>query len=185
MIIAVGKPFIKLWSGIDSNIPYYTALLLISPLVVTSIQSIGIEIQRAKNLHRSRSIAMLVTAVLSVAFTAIASPVLGYWAPAIAYFVGELLCKDVFMNWYYQQRVGLDMRFFWKRCLPVIFAAVVATAICTAGSFVFLIAGWFAFFVWGIVYTTLFAALVWFIALDSRARAAISSRIRQRNERRV
>ncbi len=59
MIIAVGKPFIKLWSGIDSNIPYYTALLLISPLVVTSIQSIGIEIQRAKDMHKFRSVFVL------------------------------------------------------------------------------------------------------------------------------
>lgn len=183
--VLLGKFFIEHWAGEGFADAYWLVLIMVAPLMVSLAQNTGIEIQRAKNLHRSRSIAMLVTAVLSVAFTAIASPVLGYWAPAIAYFVGELLCKDVFMNWYYQQRVGLDMRFFWKRCLPIIFAAVVATAICTAGSFVFLIAGWFAFFVWGIVYTILFAALVWFIAFDSRERAVISSRIRQKNERRV
>ena len=67
MIIAVGKPFIKLWSGIDSNIPYYTALLLISPLLVTSIQSIGIEIQRAKDMHKFRSVLYFVIAAINIA----------------------------------------------------------------------------------------------------------------------
>ena len=67
MIIAVGKPFIKLWSGIDSNIPYYTALLLISPLVVTSIQSIGIEIQRAKDMHKFRSVLYFAIAAINIA----------------------------------------------------------------------------------------------------------------------
>ena len=49
--IVIGQYFINVWAGNDYNNAYYVALLLIVPVTVPLIQSLGIEIQRAKNMH--------------------------------------------------------------------------------------------------------------------------------------
>ncbi|MDD4078084.1 MAG: oligosaccharide flippase family protein, partial [Bacilli bacterium] len=48
--ILIGEYFISFWAGSGYRVSYYVALLLMIPVTVPLIQSIGIEIQRAKNL---------------------------------------------------------------------------------------------------------------------------------------
>ena len=84
-------------------------------------------------------------AVLNVVFTWIASPYLGYWAPAIAYIVSIVLGNGLFMNWYYQNRIGLDMAFFWKRNLPVALASAAVLAVCKVLSAFLPVSSWLLF----------------------------------------
>ena len=110
------QTFIKLWSGIDSNIPYYTALLLISPLLVTSIQSIGIEIQRAKDMHKFRSV--LYFAIAAINNIAVKySPVYKIrraWLCAFGTSLSLVVGNIIIMNIYYHKRVGLDIKYFGR-----------------------------------------------------------------------
>lgn len=53
--VFVGEPFICAWGGEEYGAAYWIALLLIAPVTVPLIQNIGIEIQRAKNMHQFRS----------------------------------------------------------------------------------------------------------------------------------
>lgn len=53
--VFVGEPFICTWGGEEYGAAYWIALLLIAPVTVPLIQNIGIEIQRAKNMHQFRS----------------------------------------------------------------------------------------------------------------------------------
>ena len=53
-------------AGIDYNNAYYVALLLIIPVTVPLIQNLGIEIQRAKNKHKFRSIVYFLIAIGNV-----------------------------------------------------------------------------------------------------------------------
>lgn len=62
--IVIGQYFINVWAGNDYNNAYYVALLLIVPVTVPLIQNLGIEIQRAKNMHKFRSIPPFVNNVL-------------------------------------------------------------------------------------------------------------------------
>ena len=81
----LGQFFIGHWAGSGFSDAYWLVLLTVFPLGVSLTQNTGIEIQRAKNMHRARSIAMLITALFNVAFTVAVSPIVGYWAPALAY----------------------------------------------------------------------------------------------------
>lgn len=49
--IILGKPFINVWAGDGYDVSYAVTLLLIVPVTVPLIQNLGIEIQRAKNMH--------------------------------------------------------------------------------------------------------------------------------------
>jgi len=55
-IIFFGKPFIYFWAGPGYDDAYIIVLLLIIPGMVPLTQNLGIEMQRAQNLHKYRSI---------------------------------------------------------------------------------------------------------------------------------
>ena len=51
----VGSPFVRAWGGEEYAGAYPIALMLLIPVTVPLIQNLGIEIQRAKNMHQFRS----------------------------------------------------------------------------------------------------------------------------------
>jgi O-antigen/teichoic acid export membrane protein len=53
--IFFGQPFIEMWAGTEYRETYYITLLLIIPVTIPLIQNLGIEIQKAKNMHQFRS----------------------------------------------------------------------------------------------------------------------------------
>lgn len=115
-----GRPFMGFWGGKGYEESYWVALWLIVPITVPLMQDLGIEIQRAKNMHRTRSVVYFVIAVCNVA---ISIPLIRFFGPtgaavgtAIALTVGAIL----FMNWYYHNRIGLDMVFFWKSIASIL-----------------------------------------------------------------
>lgn len=173
----LGRFFVERWAGSGFADAYWLVLAMTAPLVVPLTQNTGIEIQRAKNMHRSRSVAMLAMAVVNIAVTLAASPVIGYWAPAVGYVLSILLGNGIFMNWYYQRRVGLDMAFFWRRNLPVLLAGVAVTAACLVGTALLPVGGWLPFLAWGAAYTALYGAALWLAVLDPGERSAVTSRL--------
>ncbi len=133
MFVTVGKPFIRIWSGLDSDIPYITALLLITPLLFTSVQSIGIEIQRAKDLHKFRSVLYVLVAIANMFLSIPLCTRYGEIGCALGTCVCLVLGNIIIMNVYYHKRVGLDIIHFWKEIfkfipsliLPVISAIII------------------------------------------------------------
>ena len=173
----LGRFFVERWAGSGFADAYWLVLAMTAPLVIPLTQNTGIEIQRAKNMHRARSVAMLLMAVLNIAVTFFASPVVGYWAPAVGYIASISLCNGAFMNWYYQKRVGLDMLFFWRQNLPVLLVGASVSVVCLAGTAALPVDGWFPFFAWGAAYTALLAAALWLAVLTKSERAAVTSRL--------
>lgn len=177
--ILLGRFFVAKWAGDGFTDAYWLVLVMTGPLFIPLVQNTGIEIQRAKNRHRARSIAYLCMAALNVVVTVLLAPSLGYWAPAIGYVSYIIFGCGLFMNWYYQARIGLDMVYFWRRLLPVIGVVLVAAGTCTAGSTVFPVAGWVPFLTWGAAYTFLYTGLAWIFVLTGEERLAIVSKLRR------
>lgn len=173
----LGRFFVARWAGEGFSESYWLILAMTLPLMVPLVQNTGIEIQRAKNRHRARSVALLVMAVFNVAFTWLASPYLQCWAPAIGYMASIVLGNGLFMNWYYHCRIGLDMGFFWRRNLPVLASSALVTAACLAASALFPVGSWAAFCLWGLAYSLLFAAALWLFVADEGEREAVRCRL--------
>lgn len=175
--VLLGRFFVSKWAGDGFMDAYYLICFMALPLGVPLCQNTGIEIQRAKNRHRARSMVYLFMAVLNVAFTWLASPYLGYWAPAIAYVASISLGNGLFMNWYYHTRIGLDMRFFWRRNLPVTVVSAAILAVCMVFESLLPIASWPSFLLWGAIYTVLFTLAMWFLVLDGDERAVVAAKV--------
>lgn len=175
--VLLGRFFVSKWVGDAFLDVYWLVIIMATPLVIPLIQNTGIEIQRAKNRHRARSIAYLAMAMVNVGFTVVLAPPLGYWAPAIGYVVYIVLGCGLFMNWYYHKRIGLDMAFFWRRILPVLAGAVAVTALCLLGSKLAPVASWGRFVVWGSVFTALYGAVMYLLVMDADEKAPIARRL--------
>lgn len=66
--VAVGRPFVILWAGGKEQfaVDYPVALLLFASTIVSAIQFVGLEILRAKNMHRFRAWVYLAAAAVNV-----------------------------------------------------------------------------------------------------------------------
>lgn len=174
-----GNFFISAWAGEEFEVAYQLILAMATPLFIPLVQNTGIEIQRAKNRHRARSICYLMMALLNLVITVVLAPSLGYWAPAIGYIAYVIIGPGLFMNWYYHTRIGLDMTYFWGRALPVVGVAVVATSICMLAMQFSPVTNWLGFIVWGATYTVVYLALIVCLVLTDDERTALSSKLRR------
>lgn len=119
-----GSAFLELWAGPGYEESYFVALLLMLPVTVPLMQNLGIEIQRTRNKHRTRSLVYALLAVGNIQLSRTLIPHWGCVGAAAGTAVSLILGNGLFMNWYYTRRLGLDMKLFWKtqqRLLPVWF----------------------------------------------------------------
>lgn len=144
-----GEKFIEYWAGKGYHQSYFVTLFLIIPVTVPLIQNLGIEIQRAKNKHKTRSIVYFFVALGNVF---ISIPLIDLYGPtgaaigtAIALTVGNIM----FMNWYYYCRLNIDIIKFWKSifsifpslCIPCITGCIIRRLLDLDNIYVFLISG--------------------------------------------
>lgn len=131
--IVVGKYFIRIWAGNNYEIAYYVALILIVPVTIPLIQNLGIEIQRAKNMHKFRSIVYFLIAIFNVIISIPLSKTYGEIGAAIGTMITMTIGNIILMNWYYQTKIKLNIQYFWKNivCLmPVVIISISIACIC-------------------------------------------------------
>lgn len=118
--ISLGKSFIKLWAGNNYQSSYWIGLLLMLAVYVPSFQGIGLEIQKAMNLHKARSIVYFLIAIINVLITIPASIQWGGIGAAMATTICMFCGTVLFMNWYYYKIIKLDIIKFWKSILSIV-----------------------------------------------------------------
>lgn len=175
--IILGRYFVELWAGKANTDAYWLCLIMILPVMIPLTQNTGIEIQRAKNRHKARSIIYVLTALVDILISVIFIPKIGYWATAVGYVVSILLGTGLFMNWYYHNRIGLNMVYFWKKQLPAIGISLVIICLCLLGTWLLPVNSIAMFVVWGIVYTLIFSVGAMYVGLTSDERKKTLGRI--------
>ena len=168
--IVLGQYFVYLWAGPANRDAYWLCLIMVLPIMIPLTQNTGIEIQRAKNRHKARSLIYVLTACVDIAISVLLIPYIGYWATAIGYITSILLGTGLFMNWYYHTRIGLNMVYFWKTQLPVIGLAITVTCTCILGTRILPVNSISTFIIWGIIYTILFGVGTLFTGLTNDER---------------
>ena len=128
--VAIGQSFVVLWGGGEQfRIDYWTALLLFFACLWTNIQTVGIEIQRAKNMHKYRSLVYLGVLVGNIV---ISIPLCMKWqglGAAIGTAVATLVGNVFLMNRYYYKHIGLNIPGFWRHISHLLPAMVLPTTV--------------------------------------------------------
>lgn len=116
-MVFFGRPFIAFWAGPGYEDSYYVALLLILPASIALIQNIGIEIQRAQNNHKFRSIAYIIMALLNLAISIFLCQLWGAVGAALGTAISLVVANGLIMNIYYHKKCRVDILCFWKSIL--------------------------------------------------------------------
>lgn len=161
-----GRDFIRFWVGEGYDESYVVALMLMLPVTVPLIQNVGIEIQRAKNLHRFRSLVYLGMAVINLVLTVFLAQRYGAVGAAFGTAVSLIAANGVIMNIYYKRRCGIDVPRFWANIARLSLALIPPAAV-GVGLMLFLPPG----SVWGLIgeiaaYTAVYAASMWAIGMN-------------------
>ncbi|MDO5047834.1 MAG: oligosaccharide flippase family protein [Anaerococcus sp.] len=118
--ITFGSYFIsEIWLDATYKSSYYVSIILIIPVTIASIQNIGIEIQKAKNLHKFRSILYFMIAIANLFISIPLAIKFGPIGSAIGTGITLLIGSGLIMNIYYKRVVGLDIRRFWMNILYI------------------------------------------------------------------
>lgn len=178
-LIFFGRYFINMWAGENYDGSYPIVLLLIIPVSIPLIQNIGIEIQRAKNMHQFRSWVYFFIAFGNLALTIPLAKNYGGVGAAIGTASSLIVGNGFIMNWYNHVIVGLDMRFFWKQILsfiPALIAPIIVGGIIT--NFIDL-NSLFNFLLFGIIYVFIFCISMWLIGMNHYEKELLSKPIRK------
>ncbi|RYQ70488.1 lipopolysaccharide biosynthesis protein [Bifidobacterium pseudolongum] len=179
--ILVGQYFVQIWAGRQNMAAYWLAAAMTLPVMIPLTQNVGIEIQRAKNRHRARSVIYILTAALDIAISVALIPRMGYWATAIGYIASILLGTGLFMNWYYHTRIGLNMMYFWRHQLPIIAGGVGVLAVCLIGAHFIPIHSVSVFIAWIVVYSAVFGGVFWACILNKQEKGLVLNRFAKKH----
>lgn len=178
--IFMGRPFMELWGGSKAyGESYYVALLLMIPVTVPLIQNLGIEIQRAKNMHQTRSIVYFCIAIANIFLSIPLIRLYGSSGAALGTALSLLTGNILFMNWYYDRKIGLEIPAFWKSILSV-FPAFVLPVLCGLVIRHFIrINSWFSLFVSAVIYGSVFCASVWLRGMNPEEKKMVAGMYRR------
>lgn len=111
--IFFGRPFLFFWAGANYTDAYAITLILIIPVIVPLIQNIGIEIQKAKNMHKFRSIVYTLMSFVNLIVSIPLCKAYGGIGAAAGTAFALIAANGFIMNWYYYKRIKLDIFYFW------------------------------------------------------------------------
>ena len=165
-LIFFGVGFIKLWAGNDYHESYGIALMLIVPVTLPLLQNLGIEIQRAKNMHKFRSWVYLFIAIgnvlISIPLVKLYGGIGAAAGTAIALVIGNVFV----MNWYYHKKVGLDIKLFVKELIKIS-PALIIPSIVGVLMFLYMNLNDAKLLALGIfIYTIVFAISMWYLGIN-------------------
>lgn len=113
-LIIFGQSFIAMWAGEQYHDSYYVMLLLTVPATIPLIQNSGIEIQRAQNKHKFRSICYTVMALINLALSIVLCQKYGAIGSAVGTAISLIVANGIIMNIYYYRQCGVNTILFWK-----------------------------------------------------------------------
>lgn len=181
--ILLGQYFMKIWAGPAYANAYWVALLLIVPVTFPLIQNLGIDIMKAKNMHRFRSIAYLIGSLVNI----LISLVLVIKWQEIGVAIGTCVALTIFnifiINWYYHKRIGLDIVLFWKDIAWLFLKTVSPILICSALILKFPVSSFHSFILYGILYSSLYALMLYGFGLNSEERFTVRRLVMPRVKR--
>lgn len=175
--IFFGEYFISIWAGKEYDMAYFIALILIIPVTIPLIQNLGIEIQRAKNLHRFRSILYIFIAIINILISIPLCKIFGGIGAAIGTALSLLIGNGILMNIYYHKKVGLDIIYFWKNIFRVVPALVIPFISGIVIKYIIGVNNIFMFAFLGTVYTIIFILSLWFIGMNKYERVLLAGPI--------
>ena len=176
--VLFGKQFIRLWVGADYDNSFYVCLILLISGYVPAIQTLGVNIQNAKNMHRIRSIVYFIIACMNVICSIFLIRKLGEIGTAIGTLIAVVAGSVIFMNFYYFYFLKLRIYEFWRSILKWTIPVIL---LCVFSHFIIddlIIDSWGVLTIAILFYTFIYIILLWFIGIGDAEKKKMIERIK-------
>lgn len=158
---------------------YPVALLLILPATIPLIQNIGIEIQRAVNKHKVRSVIYFFMALANTLVSIPLGKAYGAVGCALGTAASLLIANGLIMNFYYHKAIGINMIAFWKSILslgkgmilPIIAGALIMKFVTFGGILTFAL--------WVCIYAVVYVISMWLFGMNDFEKNLILQPVRR------
>ncbi len=165
--VGFGKSFIAIWAGAGYDESYRIALILMLASSVSLIQNVGIEIQRAKNKHQIRSIVYTIVAVANIFISIPCIRIWGTSGAALGTAISLIAGTWIFMNYYYQKGLGLNMFCFWKSIAQFIPALIIPCILSIILEKFVVLKNVIYVGIGAVLYTIVFVLFIWNLAMNN------------------
>lgn len=167
-LVFFGEYFIVgYYAGTGYEEAYKVVLILCAPVTIPLIQNVGIEIQRAKNKHKFRSIAYLIMAFFNLGISIPLCKHFGIIGCAIGTGASMIFANVLLMNWYYHKKLGLNMFRFWKNIFRILPSEIIPVLLGVFILKVIEVDSLPKFLIFGLLYVIVFAASVWCLGMNN------------------
>lgn len=177
--IAIGKFFVKIWAGDENIEAYYLIILMVLPSIIPLSQNLGIEIQRAMNKHKFRSIVYLIFAIVNVVITYFGSIYYGLIGASVGYVITILFANGLLMNWYYLVKMRLDMKRYWIETIKVTVPFIIATVLMLMLQLYVNVGSLSRFVFFGILYVAVYVIIYLKFIANDYEKSLLSSFVRR------
>lgn len=174
-----GQAFLSFYVGKGYEEAYVIGLFLLAPVTIPLIQNLGIEIQRAKNKHKFRSLLYLAASIVNVGISIPLIKSFGGTGAAMGTMLSLVVCNILIMNVYYHKFVGLDMGYFWQGILglapalcPPLLGGIAMKCFLPQNSLLIFLIGVCA-------YTLLYVGSIYFLGMNTEEREIINRMLRR------
>jgi O-antigen/teichoic acid export membrane protein len=174
--IFFGQQFLHFWVGDSYTDAYYVMLILCIPSMIALTQNIGIEVQRALNKHKFRSIAYLVMALVNLVLSIFLAQQYGAIGSAIGTGVSLILANGLVMNIYYYKQCGIDIVLFWRNIIRISFGLVIPVLCGVLLSRYFPYDNFWLLLIAILIYTTIYCASMWLTSMNKYEKGLVLSR---------
>lgn len=171
--ILVGKPFINLWVGNNYEISYYSTIILMISGYISAVQTLGVNIQNAMNLHKIRSIIYFFVACANVLFSVFLINNYGVIGTCLGTLFATIIGNGIVMNFYYHYKIKLNVIYFWKELLKWIIPSSILFVAFNMFYKSISINSWSSLFFYAVIYTLCYGLLLWTIGLSSEEKTKV------------
>lgn len=179
--IVLGKQFIFLWAGQKYQSSYYIALILLIPFVIPLIQSLGVQLMYARNLHKFRSIVLCIIAIINVLLSIPLAHLYEGIGCALVTGVSYIIGQGLILNWFYYKKMNLDIITFWKEIGKIIIPFIIILIISAIIVYNLKCYDWKLFFIGAITFFLLYSSIMWKIAMNDFEKTLILEYLKKGN----
>ncbi|KMO85527.1 teichoic acid transporter [Megasphaera cerevisiae DSM 20462] len=164
----VGKEFLYLWAGKNYLSAYPIILLLMGALFIALVQNAGIAILQAMNLNKYRMTVYSIIAFVNVIVSIPLAKMYGGIGCAIATPLALVISTGLIMNRYYQKKIHINVKLFWKSIGSMTSSAILLLVISYLYQyFVVLTYSWMHFAIEFFVYSSIYFLLLFVLNMNS------------------
>jgi len=182
--IIFGKEFLFYWVGESYDAAYYVALIVMIPFSIDLAQNLGLPILQITGNYGFRAKMYFLGAIINIISTIFLAIHFGMVGAAISTGIAMLITSGFIMNWYYDKKIGLNVKQFWGQSLPIICtaAAIMLFALYMKEHFLGFSNSLITLVLEIAIYTFLYSTVMYFLVMERSEQQLVKTMIFRRGK---